>query len=322
MKRAILLSSVLAFCGLLLLGSWLMLHEAAQPPSVRLASASARRPPQARRRAPLPDEITRQVRLDQKLNAQVPLDLKFRDETGKLVPLHEYFGRKPVMMNLIQYRCTMLCSEEMNVLGQSLKELKFSAGDQFNLLTVSIDARETPALAMAYKQGYLDQYRRPTAAAGWHFLTGDEATIRRLADAIGYHFVYDARTDQFAHPDGVIVLTPEGRVARYFFRLQYPPRDLRLALVEAAEHKIGTLLDAWALICYHYNPATGQYSLALMNVLRLAAVATLLFVGMGVATMTMWDRRRKSALGARLLALGTEEPGLPSAERQEPRAGA
>jgi protein SCO1 len=311
MRKAVLASSLLALCGLLLLASWLMLNEStSRPPAIRLAAASAGRPPGAggatrgptlgspARRAPLPDDIQKKVGLDQKLNAQVPLDLTFRDETGQRVQLYQFFGHKPVMMNLIQYRCTMLCSEEMNVLAQSLKELKFTAGEQFTMLTVSIDAQETPDLAAAYKKGYLQQYGRPAAAAGWHFLTGDAATIQRLADAIGYRFAYDARTEQFAHPDGVLVVTPEGRVARYFFHLDYPPRDLRLALVEAAEHKIGSPLDALALICYHYNPATGKYSLALMGVLRLAALATLLSVGVGVATMTLWDRRKtRRAIG-------------------------
>jgi protein SCO1 len=237
------------------------------------------------------DQVIKKVRLDQKLDAQVPLDLTFRDETGKSVRLGDYFGRKPVLLNLIQYRCTMLCSEEMKILAASLKELKFTVGDQFEVITLSIDHREQPALASEYKAGYLKEYGRPGAAAGWHFLTGDETTIRRLADAIGYHFVYDARTDQFAHPDGVIVLTPKGKIARYFFRLEYPAQGLRYALVEAAHNRIGTLLDYFALLCYHYNPTTGRYSLAIMKVLRLAAVATIFSLGMGMVIMNRRNRQ-------------------------------
>jgi protein SCO1/2 len=239
-----------------------------------------------------PDDLFKKVRLEQKLNAQVPLDITFRDETGKMVPLRQYFGTKPVMMNLIQYRCTMLCSQEMMILGQSLKEMKFSVGDQFNLLTVSIDPREQPYLAAEYKNGYLKQYGRPGAAAGWHFLTGDEGSIRRLADAIGYHFVYDARTGQFAHPDGVIVLTPQGRVARYFFRLNYAPRDLSFALMEASKNRIGSLLDGWSLLCYHYNPVTGKYTIEFMQILRLAGLATVLIMGAGISLLSLLGRRR------------------------------
>lgn len=236
------------------------------------------------------DAILKKVRLDQRLNAQVPLGTTFRDETGKIVPLRQLFGGRPVLLNLIQYRCTMLCSEEMKALAQSLKELQFTAGKQFDVITLSIDAREMPALAAEYKRGYVRNYGRPGADAGWRFLTGDNAAIHRLADAVGFHFVYDPRTNQFAHPDGVIVLTPDGKIARYFFRLEYPAQGLRLALVEAAHGKIGSPLDYFALLCYHYNPVTGRYSVAFMKILRLAAAATVLLLGMGVALMS-WRRR-------------------------------
>jgi protein SCO1 len=252
-------------------------------------------------------ELMKKVRLDQKLDAQVPLDLTFRDETGQLVPLRRYFNGKPVMMNLIQYRCTMLCSEEMKVLASSLKELEFTPGKQFNLLTISIDDRELPPLAMEYRKGYLKQYARPGAEQGWHFLTGDKATIQRLADAIGYHFVYDAQTDQFAHPDGVIVVTPAGKIARYFFRLEYPAQGLRLALVEAAKEQIGSPLDYVALWCYHYNPTTGRYSLAIMKVLRLAALASVLGLATGVLLL---NRRARSGPGGPPDSGSPEGPAL------------
>jgi protein SCO1 len=239
------------------------------------------------------DELRKQVYLKQKLNAQIPLDLTFHDETGKTVRLHEYFGRKPVMLNLIQYRCTMLCSTEMKVLAASLKQMEFDVAKQFDIITLSIDARETAELAAAYKKGYVEEYGRAGAATGWHFLTGDETSIRRLADAIGYHFAYDPRTNQFMHPDGLIIATPEGKIARYFFRLVYPPRDMRWALIEAAKERIGSPLDAVALICYHYDPVTGKYNLEVMGVLRLAALATVLLLGVGVTTLSLRDRRAR-----------------------------
>jgi protein SCO1 len=241
------------------------------------------------------DDILTKASLTQKMNAQIPLDVTFRDESAKEVRLGEYFGKKPVMINLIQYRCTMLCSEEMKALAESLRELKFNVGDQFDLITVSIDARERPDLAAEYKESYVRQYGRPGAAAGWHFLTGDENAIRRLADSIGYKFTYDAKTDQFIHPDGVIVLTPEGRVARYFFHLIYPPRDLRFALMEAAANRIGSPLDAIALLCFHYDPSTGKYGLAFMKVLRLAGLATLLILG---STVLLMSRRSRAGRGS------------------------
>lgn len=236
------------------------------------------------------EELLKKASLTQKMNAQIPLDLTFRDESGKDVRLAQYFHRKPVMLNLIQYRCTMLCSEEMKALAESLRELKFNIGDQFDLITVSIDHRERPDLAAEYKESYIKQYGRPGAAAGWHFLTGDESAIRRLADSVGYRFTYDEKTDQFVHPDAVIVLTPEGHVARYFFHLTYPPRDLRFALIEAAANRIGSPLDAFALLCFHYDPTTGKYGLALMKVLRLAGVATVLILGSAVVLMSRRSR--------------------------------
>jgi cytochrome c oxidase subunit II len=238
------------------------------------------------------DQILKDVRLEQKLNAQVPLDLAFKDETGKTVRLYEYAGKKPVMLMLIQYRCTMLCNEELNVLTASLKQLKFTPGKEFNLLIATIDPRETPDIALDKKKAYLQEYERPEADAGWHWLTGDEASIRRLADSVGFHYAYDARTDQFAHPDGVIILTPHGKIARYYFKLDYRPQDLRLGLVEAANNKIGSPLDAIALLCFHYNPATGTYSIAYMKVLRLAGIATLLFLALGILVMKLRERSR------------------------------
>jgi protein SCO1/2 len=239
-----------------------------------------------------PDEVIKRVGFDQKLNAQVPLNAVFRDENGQQVRLGQYFGEKPVMMILIQYRCTMLCSHEMNALMKSLKELKFDVGKQFNLLTVSIDPRETPELAAGKKKSYVEDYGRPGASAGWHFLTGKQESIDQLADSIGFHYVYDAKTDQFAHPDGVTILTPEGKASGYFFRLEYPARDLRFGLIEAASHKIGTPLDYLSLLCYHYNPTTGKYSVGVWKVMRLTGLIVVLGGLAWIAGSLLRERRQ------------------------------
>jgi protein SCO1/2 len=240
------------------------------------------------------DKILKDVRLEQKLNAQVPLDLPFKDEQGKDVRLGDYFGEKPVMLMLIQYRCTMLCNEQMTVLMDNLKKLKFTPGKEFNLLIVSIDTAELPGLASDKKKNALEAYERPEGAAGWHFLTGESTSIEPLAEAVGFHYVYDKFTDQYAHPDGVMILTPQGRVARYFFRLEYPAQDLRFGLIEAADGKIGTPLDAIALLCFHWNPVTGKYALAFMKVLRLAGIATVLGLIAGIVLL-----KRREASGRR-----------------------
>ena len=261
-------------------------------------SAQGGQPQNPAARPPGPtEEMLKTVRLDQKLNGQVPLDVAFRDETGKSVRLGDYLGTKPVMLVMIQYRCTMLCTEQMNILMDSLKRLKFTPGDEFNLLVVSIDPKEDPQLAAEVKASYLKEYRRPEAAAGWHFLTGEKASIDRLADAVGYHYVYDQRTEQYAHPDGVIILTPAGKIARYFFSLLYPAPALRFGLIEAADGKIGTLMDGIALLCYHYNPVTGTYTVAFMKVLRIAAIGTLLALCAAVLILRLRERDRRGRGG-------------------------
>jgi protein SCO1/2 len=236
------------------------------------------------------DKLLKTVRLDQKVNAQIPLETPFKDESGKDVRLGDYFTDKPVALVMIQLKCTMLCTEEMSVLMHSLRKMKFTPGKEFNLLIVSIDPRETPETSAAQKESYVASLARPEAAEGWHFLTGTRDSIDKLAGAVGYHYVYDKTTDQYAHPDGVMIATPTGKLSRYFVRLTYPPRDLRLAMVEASAGKIGSVLDAVALLCFHYNPATGKYGLALLGVLRLAGVATIIAIVLGLLVL----RRRES----------------------------
>ena len=241
--------------------------------------------------------VLRDIELEQRLNAQVPLDLMFWDETGHAVELGRYLGEKPAILALVYYECTELCPVVLNGLVKSLRALSFDAGKQFQVITVSIDPTESPDLAAAKKQAYTLRYGRTGADAGWHFLTGEEAAIRRLAEAVGFRYAYDAERDQYAHPAAVTVLTPGGRVARYIFGLDFPPRDLRLALVEASAGRIGSAVDQALLYCYQYDPATGKYSLVIMNVLRLAGLATVMLLGTFIVLMCRWDRRRTASAG-------------------------
>ena len=212
------------------------------------------------------------VRFDQRLDQQVPLDLNFRDESGQSVRLADYFGKKPVVLSLVYYECPMLCTQVLNGQVTSLEQISFNVGEQFNVVTVSFNPRETPALAAAKKDMYLSKYGRPGAEQGWHFLTGDPKAIAALADSVGFHYVYDALLNQYAHASGIMVLTPEGRISRYFYGIEYPPRDLRLGLVEASAGKIGSPVDQIMLLCYHYDPATGKYGVLVTNSLRIGGV--------------------------------------------------
>lgn len=218
------------------------------------------------------------VGIAQRLNQQVPLDLAFRDETGKTVHLRDYFG-KPVILTLVYYRCPMLCGEVLSGLTNSLKILKFDIGNQFNVVTVSFNPQETPQLAASTKAGYIQRYGRPGAAAGWHFLTGSQDSISALTQAVGFQYQYDPQSSQYAHATAIMVLTPEGRVAQYYYGVEYAPRDLRLGLVQASNHKIGTVVDSVLLYCYHYDPITGKYGAVITRVLKLSGVATILVIG-------------------------------------------
>jgi protein SCO1 len=223
--------------------------------------------------------ILRNVGIDQKLNQQVPLDIPFQNENGNTVRLGDYFGQKPVILSLVYYECPMLCTTSLNGLEQSLKQLKFNLGTDFNVITVSFDPTEQPSLATAKKALYVGLYGRPGAAAGWHFLTGDEASIQRLTQAVGFRYNYDPTIKQFIHATGIIVLTPQGKVARYFYGIQYPAGNLRLALVEASHEKIGNPVDEVLLYCCEYDPMTGKYSLIISRVLKIGAAVTILSLG-------------------------------------------
>jgi len=237
-------------------------------------------------------QVLRDVGFDQRLGAQVPLDLPFRDEAGRDVHLGDYFTGKPVILVLAYYRCPRLCTLVLNGVMESLQELAFKAGDEFQVVAVSFDARETPEIAAAKKAAYLERYGRPGSEAGWHFLTGDQPAIDRLTEAVGFRYHYDAQQDQFAHASGVVVLTPGGKISRYFYGIRYEPRDLRLALVEASQNKIGSVVDQLLLLCYHYDPARGRYAATVVNLVRLGGVLTVLALGGFLVLAWRYERRR------------------------------
>ena len=219
------------------------------------------------------------VGIEQHLDEQIPPELTFRDETGRSVRLGDYFGKKPVILNLVYYRCPMLCGEVLSGLESALRVLKFDVGKEFDVLTVSFDPRETPAMATKKKAEFLKRYGRPIAADGWHFLTGPQISIDALTKAAGFQYQYDPKTGQFAHSTAIMVLTPEGKIAQYYYGVEYAPKDLRLGLIQASENKIGTLADQVLLYCYHYDPATGKYGAIIARVLQLSGLATVLLLG-------------------------------------------
>jgi protein SCO1 len=241
----------------------------------------------------------REIGFDQNLGQMVPLDAAFRDEAGRTVRLGDYFGKRPVALVFAYYDCPMLCTLVINGLSSALAVLSLNPGSDFEIVTVSFDPRDTPATASAKRAVYLERYKRPGAAEGWHFLTGDRASIDRLTKAAGFRYAWDADTKQFAHPTGVVVLTPEGRIERYLFGVEYGPRDLRMALVEASAGTVGNPVDALLLYCYHYDPMTGRYGLAIMRAMRIAGATTVLLIGGFVIVMVRNEKRRGSRLVAR-----------------------
>ena len=235
--------------------------------------------------------LLRDVGIDQKLNSQIPLDLMFRDETGNEVRLGQYFGQKPVVLVLAYYDCPMLCTIVLNGVLHSLKELKYNVGREFEVVTVSFDPTEKASLAAAKKAIYVGLYGRPNAGAGWHFLTGEDPSIRQLTQAVGFRYNYDPQTKQYVHATGIMVITPDGRLARYFYGIQYPSGNLRLGLVEASEGKIGSPVDQVLLYCSQYDPATGKYSVIVSHVLKLAALATVLSLAGLILAMSLGGKR-------------------------------
>ncbi len=230
-------------------------------------------------------DLLKQVGIDQKLNQSVPLNLSFRDEHGQTVQLGQYFGQKPVILTLVYYNCPMLCTQVLNGVESGLKELPMDIGKQFNVVTVSIDPTEGHVLANVKQEMYTGMYGRPGATEGWHFLTGDEPQIKQLANAVGFRYAYDPDTKQFAHASAIMILTPEGKISRYLYGIQFPSRDLRLGLDEASEGKIGSPVDAILLFCYHYDPHTGKYGLLISHVIQAGGAITLLVLGVLVLVL-------------------------------------
>ncbi len=225
-------------------------------------------------------ELLKDVSIDQKLNAQVPMNLMFKDEHGKPVMLGQFFTPgKPVILSLVYFTCPMLCTEELNGLDRSLKMIPMSIGKDFDVVTVSIDPSDQPIMAEAKRDLYTGMYGRPGAAAGWHFLTGENSQIKALADSVGYHYAYDAQSGQFAHAALIMVLTGEGKISKYFYGIEYPARDLRFGLEQASDGKIGSPVDQVLLFCYHYDPHTGKYGLVISRAVQLGGAVTLLGLG-------------------------------------------
>lgn len=237
------------------------------------------------------EQIAARAGLEQKLNAQVPVDAVFRDEHGNAVTLGGFFQNgKPVILALAYYECPSLCTLVLNGILQTAQDLKFDAGNEYEIVVVSFDARERPALAAAKKQIYVQRYGRAGAENGWHFLTGDETSIARLADSVGYRFAYDQATRQFAHPSAIMALTPNGKVSRYFPGIEYPAREVRLALIEASQNRVGSLADKIFLLCFHYNPATGKYGLLILRVMQLAGVGSAAALAFYIVTALRGER--------------------------------
>ncbi|MGH9586631.1 MAG: SCO family protein [Acidobacteriaceae bacterium] len=227
--------------------------------------------------------MLKKVKVTQNLNAQVPLDLTFRDETGKTVKLGDYFGKRPVILGMVYYKCKMLCPEEINGLVGALEMVKFNPGKDFNIVFVSFDPTETPQIAAQEKAVYMKRYGRPADVNGWHFLTGQQAQINALASATGYHFERmpgpDGKMDQFAHASAIEILTPTGKISQYYLGVEYAPKDLQLGLVEASDGKIGSLVDNILTYCYRYNPLLDRHDLIIARVLQAACLLTLLLLG-------------------------------------------
>jgi protein SCO1/2 len=237
--------------------------------------------------ASTPVDVLQSVGIDQHLNEPLPLDLTFRNEAGETVKLGDYFGKKPVLISLVYYECPMLCTLVLNGELKALRALDFTVGKEFEAVTVSFDPKDTPEQATAKKANYLEKYERTGAEKGWHFLTGDQENVKKLADAIGFKYAYVEETGEYAHSSGIMIATPDGKMSKYFYGIEYSARDLRLGLVDAADGKIGSLVDQIQLFCFHYDPLTGKYGVAIMRIIRVAGTAMVLLL----AGFVYWSLR-------------------------------
>jgi protein SCO1/2 len=248
--------------------------------------------------------ILQNVNFRPELNAQMPLDTSFTDENGHSVQLAQYFHQqKPVLLAFVYYGCPMLCTQlEQGVVG-SLRMLSFNPGRDYDVVFLSFDDRDTTEMAAAKKKTSLDHFRRPETAAGWHFLTGSKASIASITNAANFRFNYDTKNNLFAHASGIMLLTPDGRISRYFYGVEFPGRDLRLGLVDASQGKIGTPVDKMLLFCFQYDPSTARYSATILSIMRLMAVGTVA----GLLLMILIFRRRdKRAAQANLSHQGAD----------------
>jgi protein SCO1/2 len=258
---------------------------------VQSAAAQVPPPPEFAPAANTRPKILEQARFEQRLGGQLPLDAVFKDEEGRTVKLGDYFGKRPVVLAFVYFQCPMLCSQVLNGLTGALAAMKFTAGKEFDVIAISFDPRDTPATAADAKAKYSLRYGRKGSETGWHFLTGDAKAIAAATEAAGFHYVWDNKTQQFAHASGVIVATPQGKLAQYFYGIEFSPRDLRLAMVESSEERLGTVVDSLTLYCYHYDPTSGKYGAVIMNMMRVGAIATMLALGSFMLVMFRRDRR-------------------------------
>lgn len=237
--------------------------------------------------------VLEQVGIEQRLGEKLPLETPFRDELGRQVKLGDYFHKRPVILALVYYDCPMLCTQILNGLTGALAGTKFSAGKEFDVVAVSFDPRETPKLAGEKKQVYLDRYKRQGADQGFHFLTGTQESITALTQAAGFHYVWDEKTSQFAHGSAIMIVTPEGKMHRYFYGIEYAPKEIQFGVMEASQEKIGSVVDQMILYCYHYDPTTGKYGLVAMNLIRAGGVLTVLLLGTFMAVNFRRDARNR-----------------------------
>ena len=235
-----------------------------------------------------------EVGFDQNLNQMLPLDAEFKDEHGRSIRIGEYFGRRPVVLAFVYYGCPMLCLQSLNSLASTLGVMAETPGDAFEVVSISIDPRETPSMALEKKRHYVERSGKPAIAGGWHYLTGTDENIKRMANAAGFRYVWDERTQQYAHPAGIVIATPRGNVSRYLFGIDYGPRDLRLAVLDASEGKVSSILAKALLYCYHYDLSTGRYSLAIMRVVQVGGAATVFSLG---TLIFVWTRRERRQVG-------------------------
>jgi protein SCO1 len=236
--------------------------------------------------------LLRDVGVDQKLNDSIPLNLTFRDDHNQTVALNSFFGQKPVILTLVYYQCPMLCTQVLNGLTRSMKQISLSIGKDFEVVTISIDPTERPILAEAKHTMYAGMYGKPGAMADWHFLTGDQQNIKALASAVGFRYAYDSSSGQYAHPSAITVLTPEGKISRYFYGISFDPRDLRLGLIDASQGKIGTPVDQILLYCYHYDPLTGKYGLLISHVIQIAGLVTVAAIALLIFFLVRFEKRK------------------------------